>query len=131
MFAQATTTTGAVLTSVPSSYHLRGTDRLPTVLVLQRSDTAHASLPVSGDVGTWTDSIAAAGEEPVAGDASFQHLWSLVELLVGGLRGAPVVVVVLLAPSVAVGYAFISMVPLTVLLEEKRALPTGRSILPQ
>ncbi len=43
----------------------------------------------------------------------------LFELLLGGLRGAPLLVVALLAPYVALGYAFISMLPLTVLLKGK------------
>jgi hypothetical protein len=49
----------------------------------------------------------------------------LFEFLLGGLRGAPPIVVALLAPYVALGYAFISMLPLNVLLEE-RGMP-GKS----
>ncbi len=43
----------------------------------------------------------------------------LFEILLGGLMGAPFIVVALLAPYVALGYAFISMLPLNVLLEGK------------
>jgi hypothetical protein len=42
------------------------------------------------------------------------------ELFLGGLVGAPAVVVVLLAPYVALGYAFISMLPVSVLIERRR-----------
>jgi len=41
------------------------------------------------------------------------------ELLVGGLVGAPVIIAAILAPYVGVGYAFISLLPLTILLEAK------------
>jgi len=44
----------------------------------------------------------------------FGALW---EILVGGLVGAPLIIIVLLAPYVAVGYAFVSLLPLTVLIE--------------
>ncbi len=44
----------------------------------------------------------------------------LFELLLGGLRGAPLVIVVLLAPYVVLGYAFISLLPLTLLLQGSR-----------
>ncbi len=43
----------------------------------------------------------------------------LFEILLGGLMGAPFIVVALLAPYVALGYAFISMLPLNVLLQGK------------
>jgi len=39
------------------------------------------------------------------------------EILVGGLRNAPLIVAVVLAPYVALGYAFVSLLPLSVLLE--------------
>ncbi len=41
------------------------------------------------------------------------------EILVGGLMGAPFIVAALLAPYVALGYAFISMLPLNVLIQGK------------
>jgi len=44
----------------------------------------------------------------------------LFELLLGGLRGAPPLVVAVLGPYVALGYAFISMLPLTALMEGRR-----------
>lgn len=52
----------------------------------------------------------------------------LFEIFLGGLVGAPIVVIALLGPYVAVGYAFISMLPLTVLIErdttsESRSAP--------
>ncbi len=48
----------------------------------------------------------------------------LFELLLGGLVGAPLIIMALLTPYVGVGYAFISMLPLTVLLE-KETIPRG------
>jgi len=52
------------------------------------------------------------------------------EILVGGLVGAPLVIIVLLAPYVAVGYAFISMLPLKVLIEGKALPVNGKAGLP-
>jgi hypothetical protein len=52
------------------------------------------------------------------------------EILVGGLVGAPFVIIVLLAPYVAVGYAFISMLPLKVLIEGKASPGNGKASLP-
>jgi hypothetical protein len=46
----------------------------------------------------------------------FGVLW---EIFLGGLVGAPLIVIALLAPYVAVGYAFVSMLPLTVLIERE------------
>jgi len=43
----------------------------------------------------------------------------LFEFFLGGLVGAPIVIVALLAPYVAMGYAFVSMLPLSVLLDGK------------
>ncbi len=54
----------------------------------------------------------------------------LFEILVGGLSGAPLLIIALLGPYVAVGYAFISMLPLTILVEEEAVLVGGRSALP-
>jgi hypothetical protein len=45
----------------------------------------------------------------------------LFELFLGGLVGAPIVIAALLAPYVAIGYAFVSMLPLSVLMEGKTA----------
>ena len=39
------------------------------------------------------------------------------EIFLGGLVGAPLVVIAVLAPYVGVSYAFVSMLPLTVLIE--------------
>jgi hypothetical protein len=44
------------------------------------------------------------------------------EIFLGGLVGAPLIIIALLAPYVAVGYAFVSMLPLTVLVEGKATL---------
>lgn len=46
----------------------------------------------------------------------------IFEILLGGLRGAPLPIVALLAPYVGLGYAFISMLPLNILLNGR---PTG------
>ena len=46
----------------------------------------------------------------------FGVLW---EIFFGGLVRAPLVVIALFAPYVGVGYAFVSMLPLTVLIEGK------------
>jgi len=49
------------------------------------------------------------------------------EIVIGGLRGAPLPIVVLLAPYVGLGYAFVSMLPLNILLNgrAKPSTPTG------
>jgi hypothetical protein len=57
----------------------------------------------------------------------FGILW---EIFFGGLVGAPPVVIALLAPYVGVGYAFVSMLPLTVLIEGKTAREDGKMSLP-
>ncbi len=59
-------------------------------------------------------------KSPIRVTLVFSVYGTLFELVVGGLRGAPLVIVVLLAPYVALGYAFISMLPLSVLLVGKR-----------
>ncbi len=43
----------------------------------------------------------------------------LFELFLGGLVGAPILIAAILAPYVAMGYAFVSMLPLSVLMEGK------------
>jgi len=43
----------------------------------------------------------------------------LFELFLGGLVGAPILIAAILAPWVAMGYAFVSMLPLSVLIEGK------------
>lgn len=52
------------------------------------------------------------------------------EIFLGGLVGAPLIVVALLAPYVAVGYAFVSMLPLTVLIEGKAVSSAEKVALP-
>jgi hypothetical protein len=56
----------------------------------------------------------------------FGVLW---EIFLGGLVGAPLVVIALLAPYVAVGYAFVSMLPLEVLIEGKTIREDGKTSL--
>lgn len=49
------------------------------------------------------------------------------ELFLGGLKGAPLLIIVALGPYVMVGYGFVSLLPLCVLLEGKNVI---RSSLP-
>lgn len=44
----------------------------------------------------------------------------LFEIFLGGLVGAPLLIIAIIGPYVMVGYAFISMLPLTVLIEGRR-----------
>jgi hypothetical protein len=57
----------------------------------------------------------------------FGVLW---EILVGGLVGAPPVIIAIFAPYVGVSYAFISILPLTVLVEGKATLGDEKVVLP-
>ena len=57
----------------------------------------------------------------------FGVLW---EVFLGGLVGTPLTVIALLAPYVGVGYAFILMLPLTVLVEGGSNIESGKSRLP-
>jgi hypothetical protein len=52
------------------------------------------------------------------------------EIFLGGLVGAPLIIIALLAPYVGVGYAFISMLPLTVLIEGETVSGDGKAGLP-
>jgi hypothetical protein len=52
------------------------------------------------------------------------------EIFLGGLVGAPLIIIALLAPYVAVGYAFISMLPLEVLIEGGTTPSDGMMVLP-
>ena len=49
------------------------------------------------------------------------------ELFLGGLFGAPILITSILAPYVGMGYAFVSMLPLSVLMkrEDLRETSTG------
>jgi hypothetical protein len=58
-------------------------------------------------------------ERPLRVTLVFSIYGVAFELFLGGLVGAPVVIAALLAPYVAMGYAFVSMLPLSVLMEEK------------
>lgn len=49
----------------------------------------------------------------------FGVLW---ETFLGGLAGAPLIIIAIFAPYVAIGYAFVSMLPLEVLVEGKATL---------
>ena len=44
----------------------------------------------------------------------------LFEIFLGGLVGAPLLIIAIIGPYVMVGYAFISMLPLTVLIQGRR-----------
>ena len=46
----------------------------------------------------------------------------LFEIFLGGLVGAPLLIIAIIGPYVMVGYAFVSMLPLTVLIERKVTL---------
>jgi hypothetical protein len=49
------------------------------------------------------------------------------EIFLGGLKGAPLLITAVLAPYVMVGYGFVSLLPLCLLLEGKNVLPSGLS----
>ena len=51
----------------------------------------------------------------------------LFELFLGGLVGAPILIAAILAPYVGVGYAFVSMLPLSVLMKGKDRAPMSVS----
>jgi len=51
------------------------------------------------------------------------------EIFLGGLVGAPLIIIALLAPYVAVGYAFISLLPLEVLIEGETTPSDGKTVL--
>jgi hypothetical protein len=52
------------------------------------------------------------------------------EILLGGLVGAPPTIIAIFAPYVGVSYAFISILPLTVLVEGKATLGDEKVVLP-
>jgi len=55
----------------------------------------------------------------------------LFELFLGGLVGAPILIAAILAPYVGMGYAFVSMLPLSVLMRGKdRASISASSVQP-
>lgn len=53
----------------------------------------------------------------------------LFEIFLGGLVGAPLLIIAIIGPYVMVGYAFISMLPLTVLIEGKTIADDGKTSL--
>jgi len=52
------------------------------------------------------------------------------EIFLGGLVGAPLIIIALLAPYVGVSYAFISMLPLEVLIKGETTHSGGKTVLP-
>ena len=55
----------------------------------------------------------------------------LFELFLGGLVGAPILIAAILAPYVGMGYAFVSMLPLSVLMKGKnQAASSAGSVQP-
>ena len=55
----------------------------------------------------------------------------LFELFLGGLVGAPILIAAILAPYVGMGYAFVSMLPLSVLMKGKdRTTMSATSVQP-
>ena len=54
----------------------------------------------------------------------------LFEIFLGGLVGAPPLIIAVIGPYVMVGYAFVSMLPLTVLIEGRRRLDEQKTIVP-
>lgn len=61
---------------------------------------------------------------PVLAYAVFGVAW---ELTVGGLKGAPPVVDLFFVPYVALSYAYVSMLPLEVLLKSRQPMSAGDS----
>jgi hypothetical protein len=59
--------------------------------------------------------------------STFGVFW---EIFLGGLVGAPLIITAIFAPYVAISYAFISILPLTVLIEGKAVLGDEKVVLP-
>lgn len=55
----------------------------------------------------------------------------LFELFLGGLVGAPILIAAILAPYVGMGYAFVSMLPLSVLMKGKHLPQTSAGYVQQ
>lgn len=51
------------------------------------------------------------------------------EIFLGGLKGAPLLIIAVLAPYVMVGYCFVSLLPLCVLLEGKNVIRSSLPVL--
>ncbi len=104
----------------PADY-LRGTDRLHAVLVWCGNVLVPPTLPFllaeMFVLGVLVLRLHARSLLRVT--LVFSVYGVLFEILVGGLMGGPIIVVALLAPYVALGYAFISMLPLNVLIQGK------------
>jgi hypothetical protein len=66
-------------------------------------------------------------QKPLRVTLVFSIYGVLFELFLGGLVGAPILIAAILAPWVAMGYAFVSMLPLSVLIEGKRGLQKASS----
>lgn len=54
----------------------------------------------------------------------------LFEIFLGGLVGAPLLIIAIIGPYVMVGYAFVSMLPLTVLIEGRRRIGEQKTVVP-
>jgi hypothetical protein len=54
----------------------------------------------------------------------------LFEIFLGGLVGAPLLIIAIIGPYVMVGYAFISMLPLAVLVEGRARLDGKKTLVP-
>ena len=67
-------------------------------------------------------------KSPLRGTLLFSVFGVFWEIFLGGLKGVPLVIVALLAPYVMVGYGFVSLLPLCVLLEGRDVLPSGLPI---
>lgn len=54
----------------------------------------------------------------------------LFEIFFGGLVGAPLLIIAIIGPYVMISYAFVSMLPLTVLIEGRRRTGGQRTVVP-
>jgi len=52
----------------------------------------------------------------------------LFEIFLGGLLGAPPIIIAILGPYVMVGYAFVSLIPLQILVDGKAKASTGQAV---
>lgn len=88
-------------------------------------DSSYDSLLVVGNAGPWRTGLGASCETRVAVTLVFSIYGVLFELFLGGLVGAPILIAAILAPYVGMGYAFVSMLPLSVLMKGKDRAPTS------
>jgi len=64
-------------------------------------------------------------KRPLRVTLAFSIYGVLFELFLGGLVGAPILIAAILAPYVGMGYAFVSMLPLSVFMRGKVQAPTS------